>query len=211
MPTTVCRNITSCCCNIQRITLIYKFTFKERRGSDICCCRTTERFGQNRLTTSTCITKRKCITQFCVCCSNRKFQLIIFKRVCGSSNSIVSCSSIQTTSCTRRKWELCTITSISYRNSNFSTIGNTVGEGELKQTQVKVNNIVERRLQIYTRCRRISSTRIFDQNLIQTTILDCCFSNSTRTATTRDNNSRCLRITRTRIINSNTGKNTSRC
>ena len=84
-------------------------------------------------------------------------------------------------------------------------------EGKLEQTQVKVNNIVERRLQRNCGCRRISCTRIFNDDLIQSTIRNSRFGSCSRSTTTRNNYRRCLRITRTRISNSNTIQDAGRC
>ena len=203
LPTFICRNITSCGCVLKRLTLINKFAFKESRSDNVCSCSTTKGCGLNLLTTSTSVSKCQRVTKFCVCFRNSNLKLIIFKRVCRTSNSIICCASIQSTNSTRCDWERSTITSVYHIQRNRSTILNTVGEGELQQTKVKVDNIVERRLKFNCRCRRISSTRIFNFNLVETTILNRRLSNSTRTATTSNHNCRCLRITRTRIGDSN--------
>ena len=202
LPTFICRNITSCGCVLKRLTLINKFALKESGSNNVCSCSTTKRCGLNLLTTSTSVSKCQSITKFCVGFRNSNLKLIIFQRVCRTSNSIISCASIQSTNSTRSDWEFSTITCIYYIQCNLSAVLNAMREGELQQTKIKVDNIVKGRLQFNCRSRRISSTRIFDFNLVKTTVLDRRLSNSTRTAATSNNNCRCLRITRTRISNS---------
>ncbi|WDS61090.1 hypothetical protein SBM1_00223 [Synechococcus phage S-BM1] len=211
LPTFVCGNITSCSRVFKRLTLVNKFTFKESGSNNICSCSTTERCGLNLLTTSTSVSKCQRVAKFCVSFRNSNLKLIIFKRVCRTSNSIICCASIQSTNSTRCDWELSTITSVYNIQCNLSTILNTMREGELQQTKVKVDDIVKGRLQFNCRSRRISSTRIFDFNLIKTTVLDRRLSNSARTATTSNNNCRCLGITRTRIGDSDAVQDASSC
>ena len=79
-------------------------------------------------------------------------------------------------------------------------------EVELQVVQVEVHNVGELRFQSNSRLRRVTSTRILDQNLRQSVVLNNCFCLSTSTATTRDDNSRCRGVTSTRICNCNLGK-----
>ena len=72
-------------------------------------------------------------------------------------------------------------------------------ESKLQETQIKVDNIIERRLQFDRGFRRITRTRVFNNDVTQSTILNYRFSDSTRSTTTSNNNSRCLSISRTRI------------
>ena len=89
LPTFVCRNITRCSCILKRIALINKFTLKESRSNNVCSCSTTERCGLNLLTTCTSISKCQGIAQFCVSFSNGNLELIVFQRVCRTSNSVI--------------------------------------------------------------------------------------------------------------------------
>ena len=83
-------------------------------------------------------------------------------------------------------------------------------ESKLQETQIKVDNIVERRLQFNRGFRRITRTRVFYKNITQSSVFNYCLCNSTRSTATCNNNCRCLSISRTRISYCNTFKDRCR-
>ena len=92
---------------------------------------------------------------------------------------------------------------------DFCTSCDAVREVKLQIVEVKVNNVVKLRLQRNCGLRRVTSTRILDNNLIESIILNNCDCGSALPATTFNNNCRSRCITSTRICDLDFGKNRS--
>ena len=80
-------------------------------------------------------------------------------------------------------------------------------EVKLQIVEVEVDNVVKLRLQCDSRLGRVTSTRILDQNLRKTIILDNCLCICTFTTATFDDHSRSGCVTTTRVGDLNLRKN----
>ena len=211
LPTSISRNLTSCTCKLNCTTLEDFFAFKEARCLNNCFCFTTEDFGEQYLTTTT--LSQECDVITCLCClqSQCKADLVGFQWICLTSDCIVDLTSNQRGQ-TCARWfgkDTFSTTDIFSTELDFCTSCDAVREVKLQIVEVKVNNVVKLRLQRNWRLRWVSSTRILDNDLTKSVILNNGNCISTFAATTFNNNCRSRCITSTRINNLNFGKNRS--
>ena len=206
LPTRVIGDVTKCGSIFQCIALINLLTSKELTDSDDCLCLTTKGCGKKNLSTSTSVDECQIVANSCVIGCQSKTHLVTFKTICDASDGIVCLTCYKRTECSNTE---CGVTVAIILNSqlNFSTVGNTMGEGELEEVQVEVNNIRECRVKGDCRFRRVTCTRVLNFDTFNTTVLDVSNRCSTNTAATFNNNSRCLGVSRTRVSNLDAFKN----
>ena len=192
LPTFVSRNITSCRCEFQRRTLINQFTLKESGSFHDCFCLTTEHFGKQHLTTFTLSQECDVRTRFCVKFGQCNTKLVRFEGVLGTSNCVVSLIRTQANQTCRTRFRQNTNnrTEIFCSQLHFCTSCNAVREVKLQITQVNVNNVVKFGLQGDSRFRRVTRTRVLDDNFRKSVVLDDCFCFCTRSTATSNNHSR---------------------
>ena len=149
LPTIVFRNNTESSCSLKVFTLEYLLTFQEARGLNHCFCLTTEYLGEQYLTTITLSQEGNEVTRLSVNWGQCKTQLVRFKTIGLTCNSIVGLIRRQTgqTNATGFRQNTNSRTNILSTELNRSTSGNTMREVELQVVQVKVYNIGELRFQ----------------------------------------------------------------
>ena len=149
LPTIVLRNKTESSCSFICLTLEYFFTFQESGSFNHSSRFTTEHLGKQYLTTITLSQESNKVTRLSVNRGQCKTELISFKSIDLTSNSVVSSGRGQTgqTNATRFRQNTNSRTNILSTELNLSTSGNTMREVELQIVQVEVHNIGELRFQ----------------------------------------------------------------